>query len=468
MPVNSFDNYYMSWKPSLENTTLPFYQALAKQLEDDIRNGILLPGTKLPPQRELADYLDINLSTVTRAFKICTQKGLIVSSTGNGTYISSDVVYDSNMLILNPLEEKVIEMGAILPSRFPNKHVTEAVESVLKEPNAEILMQYNSNLYNTRQLLMAARWISKTGITIDYHSILFASGGQNALTAILAGLFHAGDKIACDAFTYPGLKSTAKLLGIILVPLKEYSQEVLNNAYKYHNIKGIYLIADYHNPTTHVLDISTRQLIASFARKNNVIILEDAINALLTVNRYPPIYTFAPEHTIYFISLSKTLAPGLRLAYVLAPSQYQNDISMALYNMNISVSPLLGQAAATLIQSGSADTILSERKSFMIERNRIVNEYLSAYQVEGDDTCPFRWLILPEGYTSHVFEQLARASKVQVYAADRFLVGSTLPYEAIRFSVVSEENADNFIKGMQIIKKLLDDAHEEREKESLL
>lgn len=468
MPINSFENYYMSWKPSLKNTAMPYYQALAKQLEDDIRNGILLPGTKLPPQRELADYLDINLSTITRAFKICTQKGLIVSSTGNGTYISSDVVYDSNMLILNPLEEKVIEMGAILPSRFPNKHITEAVESVLKEPNAEILMQYNSNLYNTRQRLMAAKWFTKTGLTIDYHSILFASGGQNALMAILSGLFHAGDKIACDAFTYPGLKSVAKLLGIILIPLKKHSQEALSNAYKYHNIKGIYIIADYHNPTTHVLDISTRQLIASFARENNIIILEDAINALLAVNIYPPIYTFAPEHTIYFISLSKTLAPGLRLAYVLAPNQCQNDISMALYTMNISVSPLLGQATATLIQSGSADTILSERQSFIIERNQIVNEYLSAYRIEGDDTCPFRWLILPDGFTGHTFEQMARASKVQVYAADRFLVGSTLPYEAVRFSVVSEENTDSFIKGIQIIKKLLDDSHKKREKESLL
>ncbi len=468
MPINSFENYYMSWKPSLENTTLPFYQALATQLEEDIRNGILLPGTKLPPQRELADYLDINLSTITRAFKICMQKGLIVSSTGNGTYISSDVVYDSNMLILSPLEEKVIEMGAILPNRFPNKHVIEAIESVLKEPNADILMQYNSNLYNTRQRLMAARWISKNGFTIEHQNILFASGGQNALTAVLAGLFHAGDKIACDAFTYPGLKSTAKLLSIILIPLKECTDEALNNAYKYHNIKGIYLIADYHNPTTHVMDMHTRQTIASFAKKNNIIILEDAINALLTTNKYPPIYTLAPEQTIYFISLSKTIAPGLRLAYVLAPSQYQNNISTALYNMNISVSPLLGQAAATLIQSGAADTILSERQLFIIARNRIVNEYLSSYQVKGDDTCPFRWLILPDRFTSHVFEQLARASKVQVYAADRFLVGSTLPYEAIRFSVVSEEKTDNFIKGMQIIKKLLDDAHEERENESLL
>lgn len=468
MPINSFDNYYMSWKPSFKNTTLPLYKELAKQLEEDIKNGILLPGTKLPPQRELADYLDINLSTVTRAFKICMQKGLIVSSTGNGTYISSDVVYDSNMLLLNPLEEKVIEMGAILPNRFPNKYVAEAIQAVLKEPNADILMQYNTNLNNTRQLLMAARWISKAGLQIDYQTILFASGGQNALTAILAALFHAGDKVACDVFTYPGLKSTAKLLGIILIPLKEYTEEALNHVYKNYSIKALYVIPDYHNPTTHVMDLCTRQTIASFADKNNIIVLEDAINSFLSANLYPPIHTLIPEHTVYFLSLSKTLAPGLRLAYVLAPLQYQKDIATALYNINISVSPLLGQAAATLIQSGKADIILSQRQAFIIERNHIVNEYLSAYHLKGDDTCPFRWLILPDGFTGHVFEQLARASKVQVYAADRFLVGNTIPYEAIRISVVSEENTDHFIKGIQIIQMLLEETLEKKEKESLL
>ena len=96
MPVNSFENYPMSWKPDLSNTKPPIYLALVRQLEDDIKAGILKPGTKLPPQRELADYLDINLSTVSRAFKICEQKGLLSASVGNGTYIAT--VYKGNII----------------------------------------------------------------------------------------------------------------------------------------------------------------------------------------------------------------------------------------------------------------------------------------------------------------------------------------------------------------------------------
>ena len=58
MPVNSFDDYPMSWKPKKELLTAPKYRALADLLADDILTGKLSPHTKLPPQRELADYLD--------------------------------------------------------------------------------------------------------------------------------------------------------------------------------------------------------------------------------------------------------------------------------------------------------------------------------------------------------------------------------------------------------------------------
>ena len=75
MPVNSFDNYPMSWKPDIKNLKPPIYKSLAELLEDDIKKGVLKPGDKLPPQRELADFLDLNLSTITRAFKLCEQKG---------------------------------------------------------------------------------------------------------------------------------------------------------------------------------------------------------------------------------------------------------------------------------------------------------------------------------------------------------------------------------------------------------
>lgn len=60
MPVNSFENYPMSWRPKLNKEKKPVYLSIAAALEKDIGAGILCPNDKLPPQRELADYLDVS------------------------------------------------------------------------------------------------------------------------------------------------------------------------------------------------------------------------------------------------------------------------------------------------------------------------------------------------------------------------------------------------------------------------
>ena len=88
MPVNSFEDYPLTWKPSKALLKFPMYISLSELLEQDILSGRLPPKTKLPPQRELADFLDVNLSTITRAFKLCETKGLIYAAVGSGTYVS--------------------------------------------------------------------------------------------------------------------------------------------------------------------------------------------------------------------------------------------------------------------------------------------------------------------------------------------------------------------------------------------
>ena len=79
MPINSFENYPMSWKPDKQKLAYPVYYSLADLMEQDIKSGKLAANTKLPPQRELADFLDLNLSTITKAYKLCEMRGLILT-----------------------------------------------------------------------------------------------------------------------------------------------------------------------------------------------------------------------------------------------------------------------------------------------------------------------------------------------------------------------------------------------------
>lgn len=110
MPVNSFENYPMSWKPKLEELARPYYLSLANMLEREIAEGKLKAHTKLPPQRELADFLDLNLSTITRAYKVCELKGLLYAVTGSGTFVSSGV-HSADTFIEK--KNRYIEMGMI-------------------------------------------------------------------------------------------------------------------------------------------------------------------------------------------------------------------------------------------------------------------------------------------------------------------------------------------------------------------
>lgn len=459
MPINSFENYPMSWKPSLENASGPLYKALANMLEEDIKSGKLVPGTKLPPQRELADYLDINLSTVSRAFKLSEQNGFICASIGNGTFVSSDAGTNH---ILSPSSEQMqmIEMGAILPNSGPNKTIVEYLQKMLAEPDADKLFQYGINGGNLRQKEAAVKWMEHANYIVESDEILFSAGGQNAIAAILASLFKAGDKIGTDPLTYPGIKTAAKMLGIQLVPIEwaenEITEEGLINACRNDKIKGLYIIPDYHNPSTHIMSLKTRKMIADIAKRYHIIIIEDAINCLLKENPLPPVASFAREQTVYILSLSKIISPGLRLAYLAVPETYRKEIGLGIYNQNITVSPFLLELSARLIHTKRADSIAAERRHYAKQQNEIVNHHLGGYEVLGDENCPFRWILLPEAFTGKSFEICAKNEGVQVYSGERFLVGNSNTHSAVRISVTAARNPLEFEEGIKILKRLLE------------
>lgn len=459
MPINSFENYPMSWKPDLSKASGPLYKALALMLEEDIKNGTLMPGTKLPPQRELADYLDVNLSTISRAFKLCEQNGLIGAAIGNGTYISSDAGTNS---ILSPSPEQMhlIEMGAILPNAEPNKILVEYMQKMLTEPDADRLFQYGTIGGTTWQREAATRWLSKVNYKVDMERILFAAGGQNAIAAILSSLFKAGDRIGTDPLTYPGIKTAAKMLGIQLVPVEwkdnEITEEGFLSAIKNDRIKGLYIIPDYHNPTTHIMSLNTRKMIAEIARQQHIIVIEDAINSLVRENTLPPVASFAPEEVIHVISLSKVVSPGLRLAFVTVPEAYQQEVSTGIYNQNITMSPFLLELAARLIHTKKAESMAVERREYAKQQNEIVDRYLGKLEVLGDEFCPFRWILLPEAFTGKSFEICARNEGVQIYSGERFLVGNSKTRSAARISVIAAKNSEEFEEGIKILKRILD------------
>lgn len=458
MSVNSFENYPMSWKPDLSKTTGPKYLALVNLLEEDIQNGTLKAGTKLPPQREIADFLNVNLSTVSRAFKLCEQKGLLSASVGNGTYVSSGATAEP-VLLCGQESTQIIEMGAIVPAVTGNYKVKQYLEKLLKAPDALNLFSYGAPEGTKRHREAGVTWMQKSGFHTENQNLILAAGGQNALTASLGAVFERGDKIGTDPLTYPGVKTAAKLLGIHLIPVQSRNDEMTEEGIRYairnENIKGLYVIPDYHNPTTHIMSLETRKIIAGIAEEKNLPVIEDGINNLLVGNPLPPIASFAPDHIIYISSLSKTISAGLRTAFIHTPERYHQDLVTTLYSMNISISPLLATLSAGLIEAGIADEIIAERKKLIVERNQIVNEILKGYPVMGDLTCPLRYILLPDYFTGKSFEICAKEAGVQVYGAERFAVGNKPVPKAVRISITTPASLEELTEGISRLKKIM-------------
>lgn len=404
MPVNSFENYPMSWKPQLSPSKSPLYLALAEKLEQDIANGKLLPGTKLPPQRELADFLDLNVSTVSRAFKLCSNKGLLTSAVGSGTFVSYDV-NTSTLILPEETESPLIELGSMMPETLPQKEAVDLLQKMLVEPEQKQLFQYQHHQINRYQKA-AAQLLQRVGLFVeDPARLLFANGGQNALAACFISLFHPGDRVGVDPLVYPGVKGAAKLFGIHLIPLRqkngEISEEGLVAAYKNEGIKGIYVMPDLQNPTNHIMSSECRQMIAEKAIQWNLLIIEDGINSLLLDHPPLPIAALAPEHTVYILSLSKTILPALRLAYLSAPNAAAERLNHALYHLNLSQSTLLLELASRLIISGQLDHLFSTRRKSIIARNLLFDRILGGYSAAGNIHCISRWLSLPPQHHRH-------------------------------------------------------------------
>ncbi|WP_243136857.1 aminotransferase-like domain-containing protein [Alkaliphilus serpentinus] len=448
----------MSWKPVLDKTIKPLYFSLANQLEQDIISGRLVPGTKLPPYRELADFLDINVSTVSKAFKVCILKGLLSTTVGSGTFVSFDAL--SNAYLLTDGKPKnIIEMGATIPEPASYEPLMLQLKNIVIESDFIKCFSYSRSGDVQWQKDAAVKFISKGGFVTEVKNILFASGGQNAITATLIGLCQHGDKIGTDPHTYSGLKTSASMLGVQLVPLKneglEMNQDALMYACKNENLKGIYLIPDYQNPTTHTMSIEGRKALARIAKEYDIFIIEDAAYSLMHEKPLPAVASFAPEHTIYIASMSKAIGPGLRLAYISAPERYKKLLSNALYNMNISVAPLMAELAARMIVSNQIDGVIESHRKHTIDRNQLVNYYLSEYDCLGENTCIFRWLKLPGKISATDFEALALKHGVQVYGADRFTVGNSNPEKAVRLSIAAPETIKELEKGLIILRNLI-------------
>jgi len=450
-----------TWRPRLKKDGTPVYLSIAEALEADIKASVLKAGDRLPPQRDLADFLHVNLTTVTKALKICERKGLISATVGRGTFIASDSgSAEPSAAPEGESNGELIELGKLHPFCAPSELVAESIGRLAQNNRIGSYLEYDEPKWGKSHCETGVEWLKRFNIHANADDIVIASGAQNALAVTLLSLFQAGDKIGTDSLTYMGFKNLATLFGIRLIPIGAkgncMSAEALGRACTAEGLKGLYIMPECHNPTTATLPLPLRQKIAQVVRKNQLVLIEDDTYSFLENTALPPVSNFVPEQSIAIGSTSKSLWPGLRVAFMTVAPQFRDRIDRGIYSVNLNTSHFNVEIVADLMETGMADQLLSTKRQEAEARNVIVDERLEGFTVHGNKRDYFRWLVLPAGWTGKEFELCAKVSGVQLFCAERFAVGSSPVPAAMRIATASARSRRELIQGLTIVKSLLE------------
>ena len=190
-------------------------------------------------------------------------------------------------------------------------------------------------------------------MTSDAEQIFITHGGQHALSIALGMIAKPGDTVLTETFTYSGMlalsvQNSYRLHGVAtdgegLVP------ESLDLAFTETGARVVYCMPTLQTPTGTIMSPARRQAIAAIVRKHDAYLVEDDAYAYLLTPPPPPVSALIPERSFYVMSFAKCLAPGLRIAAMIAPDAFRDRAINAMRATGWMAVPLMAEVVARLI-----------------------------------------------------------------------------------------------------------------------
>jgi DNA-binding transcriptional MocR family regulator len=396
----------------------PIYLALVEALETAVREGELQPGDQLPPQRAVADQLGIDFTTVTRAYGAAHARGLVEGAVGRGTFVRRRAVDDEAGLVdlsMNlPPPPQGVSLAALLK---------ETTAAILDRTDVATLMAYHAGPGTPGQRAAGAAWLAPTLGDIGPERVVVCPGAQSALTAVLTTIAKPGASIVVEPLTYPGIVALAARLDLRLVacPVDDegFLPEALARLCADERPAAVYLVPTTRNPVATTMGLARRREIAAVVGASDAWLIEDDPYSRLFDSPLPALASLAPERTFHIATLSKTLSPGLRTAFLAGPSGAMAGwIADALHATTLMGSPLTTAVAVRWIRDGAAERILAGVRLEARARRAIAAEILPA--ARGDAEGLHVWLDLPAGVDAGRLRALAAARGLALVTADAF------------------------------------------------
>jgi DNA-binding transcriptional MocR family regulator len=457
----SMPTLFHHWQRRIATGDQPAYLMLADLIAEDLRSGRLAPRDRLPTLREMAQTLNLNYTTVARAYSEARKRGLIDSRPGFGTVVRGT----SPSLRLRG--GSAAEMTMNLPPEPADPALLERMRqgsaALMQRADLYQLMRYQDFGGTPEDKDAAVAWLRRRLPDCDSSRVLVCPGIHSALAALFSQLARPGEMVCVESLTYPGIKAMAAQLGVQLHALALDDEgpdpQAFEHACKALKCRALYINPTLLNPTTLTVTRQRREALADVALRFSVPIIEDDAYAMLPRNVPPPFALLAPDLTYYVTGFSKCLGAGLRTAYVRCPSEQQAQrLAGALRATTVMASPITNALSTLWVQDGTAEAMLQAIRSESMARQALAARHLAGHPVQAHPEGFHLWLPMngsaANGWSGVEFASYLRSQGVGVVAAAAFSTDGDPP-EAVRVCLGGKLTRDECDDALRLIGQTL-------------
>ncbi|WP_433940109.1 PLP-dependent aminotransferase family protein [Paenibacillus lautus] len=357
------------------------YAEVMKSIEQQIDNGGLKPGKRLPSIRALAKQFDCSVNTIIKAYSELEKKHKIYSVSKSGYYVVERVPSghsgSANTGVIDFLSAGPDKNA--MPYRDFQHCINQAIEGYKEEMFTYSEIQ---GLPSLREEL--ARHLRELQVFTVPDRICVVSGSQQAIHLLISLSFPNGKKNICvEQPTHVSMIESIKVQQAttygIEITERGIDMERLEHLFKCNDIKCFYTVTRFHNPTGCSYSNKERRKIVELAQKYDVYIIEDDYLGDLDPDKnQDPMFAYDPSgRVIYIKSFSKVMLPGLRLGLAVIPNFLRESFLSAKFATDLHTPVLMQGALEIYLKSGMFKAHIQRMRSIYSRKAALLQK---AYQ----------------------------------------------------------------------------------------
>lgn len=452
------------WLPDLTQFPGPKYLALTRALREAIRGGQLPPGAQLPTVRDLAWKLQVTPGTVSRAYQLATQEGLLGATVGRGTFVQAATprLGPTQSLFLERHDSRpnIVDLRSPILPEVGQKEIFAATLRSMADQIDFSWIDYTSQSNEGPLRTEVARWLDDRDLgRFSPDDIALTHGGQSALGIVLSCCLR-GERpmVLLEELAYPGFRYAVRLARAESVAVEIDDEgirpDALEAACRRHGPQVLCLTPEAQNPTAARMSLERRQEIVSIARAYDLQIIEDDCYSSAE-HRLPTLRALAPERVWHIGSFSKTVSAALRFGWVVCPEGMGEAGRLTAQHRYFALSRPVSDMCLHLLRSGAAAQIRGLAQAETSLRLEILVDRLEGAALTWQPGLAFCWLGLPQGWRASAFVRAAETAGVLVRPADQYALTHGRAPHAVRLAVAGNVERDRIAAAAEALALLL-------------